>query len=138
MIAQRADRINKQAKGTSIYGVIDWIALLPTLLSLIGLCKKPVTPAPVNPTPNPSPVQAQAWADAWHMKATAVETWDGSDYAPATLRRTANQIRKQKRRDGKPITKDESFAAARLALDNARTDTMANLYGDVLEARHAT
>jgi len=138
VLAKRAERINAKAKGTPIYGVIDWIALLPTLLSLLSLCKKPVNPTPPNPNPSPNSAQANAWSDAWRLKSAAVDNWDGSDYAPATLKRTANQIRKAKRRDGTPITKADAIQAAILSLDDARTSTMADLYSDVCEARHVS
>ncbi len=138
MIAQRAEVINKKSKGTPIYGVIDWLALLPTLLSLLSLCKKPVKPEPPIPVPTPTPAQSQAWSDAWGLKSAAVDNWDGSGYSPVTIRRTATHIRKSKRRDGKPISKEDSIIAAKLALDNARVSPMQDLYGDVLEAHHAT
>ena len=138
MLAKRAEKLEAAAKGSPLAGVIDWISLLPTLLSLLGLCKKPVKPEPVNPTPSPTPSQAAAWSDAWRLKSAAVDNWNGSSYDGRALQRTAAHIRQQKRRDGGKISKDEAQAAARVALDNARVSSMPELYGDVLEARHAS
>lgn len=139
MISLRAERINKRFKGTSLYGVIDWIALLPMLLPLLGLCKRPVNPTPVNPTPNPNPVQAEAWEQAWGLKSAAVDNWDPQTgtYADKVVNRTAAKIFRQKKRDGSRITRDESREAAIRALDDTRVDSMVNIYHDVLEARHA-
>lgn len=138
MIAYRASQINETAEGTTLYGVIDWVSLLPTFLSLLGMCRKPTKPAPVNPTPQPTQQQATAWEDAWRMKSGATDNWDGQAYSDKILTRTARHIRKAKKRDGQPITKPESVEAALLALDNARLSEMPDLYHDVLEARHAT
>jgi len=136
MLAKRAERLEKKTVGTSLYGVIEWLTLLPTLLSLLSLCK-PKNPEPVNPTPNPTPAQAAAWSKAWAAKSAASDNWDGDSYSQATLRRTAAQIRKQRRRDGKPISKADAQDAAVLALDEGRLSPMPELYGDVLEATHA-
>lgn len=136
MLAKRAERLNKRTKGTEAYGVIDWIALLPTFLSLLSLCKKPVDPAPVNPTPNPSSAQSAAWNDAWGLKSAATDNWDGTAYRQATINNTARHIRKSKRRDGNPIKMAEARTAAIAALDEARASEMPDLYADVCEARH--
>lgn len=134
MLAKRAERLDKRAKGTDNYGVIDWMTLLPMLLGLLSLCK-PKNPEPVNPTPNPTPVQANAWSKAWAAKSAGTDNWDGDSYKPAAVRRAAAKIRQQGRRDGKPMKKAAAEEAAILALDEGRTSTMADLYSDVLEAQ---
>lgn len=135
MLAKRAERLNNKAKGSSIYGVFDWITLLVTFLPLLGQFCKPKNPEPVNPTPNPTPAQAAAWSKAWEAKSAGMDNWDGDTYKPAAIRRTAAKIRQQGRRDGKPMKKAEAEAAARLALDEGRLSSMPELYGDVLEAQ---
>jgi hypothetical protein len=137
MLALQAVRLEDQAESVGLFGIFPWMEILQVLLPLIGSCKKPVNPAPPNPTPNPSPAQSDAWAKAWHLKSVAVDNWDGSEYSPLTIKRAAAPIRKQKRRDGGPISKTESHSAAIIALDDARTTSMAELYGNVLEATHA-
>lgn len=138
MLAKRAERIEKQAKGTAVYGVIPWDIVLPSLLQLLGNLCKPKNPAPVNPTPSPTPAQTAAWNDAWALKSAAVESWDGSTYSPKTINKTTAQIRKANRRDGRPVSKADGQQAAILALDDARQSSMADMYHDVLEARHAS
>ena len=138
MLATQAARLEKKAKARGLYGVFDWMAILQALLPLIGTCKKPVNPAPVNPTPNPTPAQASAWEKAWALKSAAVDNWDGTEYANPTVRKTAVQIRRTNRRDGTPMKKPESHEAALIALDDARTASMSELYSNVLEATHAS
>ncbi len=137
MLALQAVRLEHQAQAVGLLGIFPWMEILQVLLPLIGTCKKPVNPTPPNPTRNPTPSQASAWEQAWHLKSAAIDNWDGSEYSPSTIKRTAAPIRKQKRRDGTPITKSEANAAAIIALNDARTVPMAELYSNVLEATHA-
>lgn len=137
MLATQVARLETQAGAQGLYGVFPWMEILQVLLPLIGSCKKPVNPPPPNPTPSPTPAQASAWEKAWHLKSTAADNWDGTDYSPQTIKRTATPIRKERRRDGKPMSKDESQSAAVIALDDARTSSMSELYSNVLEATHA-
>ena len=138
MLALQAVRLEDQAQQSGLMGIFPWIEILQVLLPLIGSCKKPVNPTPPNPTPNPTPAQTDAWQKAWHLKSVAVDNWDGNEYSPLTVKRTAAPIRRQHRRDGTPITKSEAHSAAIIALDDARTTSLAELYGNVLEATHAT
>ena len=137
MLAVQAVRLEERAEEAGLLGIFPWMEILQLLLPLIGSCKKPVNPPPPNPTPNPTAAQTSAWDKAWHLKSAAMDNWDGSEYSPMTVKRTANPIRKQKRRDGTPMSKDESHLAAIIALDDARTTSMAELYSNVLEATHA-
>lgn len=133
MLVRRADRMEQKS---NVRGIFPWMEILQVLLPLIGSCKKPVNPAPPNPTPNPTPAQADAWAKAWHLKSAAMDNYDGEEYRPATINKTAAPIRQQKRRDnGKKISKDDARAAAIVALDDARTSELDDLYHDVLEAQ---
>lgn len=137
MLAMQAVRLEDHAEQAGFVGVFPWMEILQVLLPLIGSCKKPAHPPPPNPTPNPTAAQAAAWEKAWHLKSVAVENWDGAEYSPLTIKRTAAPIRKQKRRDGRPISKAEANSAAIIALDDARTASVAELYSNVLEATHA-
>ncbi len=137
MLALQAIRLEDQAQAAGLLGIFPWIEILQVLLPLIGSCKKPVNPTPPNPTPNPTSAQMEAWDKAWHLKSVAIDNWDGNEYSPQTIKRTAAPIRKQKRRDGTPITKSESHTAAIIALNDARTTSLAELYSNVLEATHA-
>lgn len=136
MLAKRAEKLGKR---TTAYGVLPWMEILTTVLGLLASCRKPPAPAPVNPTPNPTPAQTAAWDDAWKLKANAdAAREDDGSYAGPAYKRTRASIRKQNRRDGHPIKADAADAAATAAFDDARASTMADLYSDVLEARHAT
>lgn len=137
MLAMQAIRLEERAQDAGLLGVFPWMEILQVLLPLIGSCKKPVNPAPPNPTPAPTAAQSEAWEQAWHLKSVATDNWDGSEYSPLTLKRTAAPIRKRKRRDGTPISKAEAQSAAIIALDDARTTSLAELYSNVLEATHA-
>lgn len=138
MLAIQAERLEKRAKAQGLYGIFDWLTILTSLLPLLGMCKPPVQPAPPNPTPNPTQAQTGAWQKAWHLKSAATDNWDGDSYKNPVVNRTAAEIRKSNRRDGKRMTVKESKAAALLALDDARTISMPELYGNVLEATHAS
>lgn len=138
MLAQRAASLEKRAKAQNLFGIFPWMEILQILLPLIGTCgKKPVNPTPPNPTPNPTPAQTAAWEKAWQIKSTATDNFNGSEYSPLTIKRTATPIRKAKRRDGNPIKKAESHSAAVMALDEARAAQLVDVYHDVLEADHA-
>lgn len=137
MLAIQAERLEKRAKAQDLRGIFDWLTILTSLLPLLSMCKQPVDPAPPNPTPNATPKQADAWAKAWHLKSAAVDNWDGDSYRPSVVTRTAAEIRKSNRRDGKRMTVRESKAAALLALDDARSASMPELYGNVMEAMNS-
>lgn len=135
MLASQAARIEKRAKAEQLFG-FDFITILSALLPLLALCKKPVNPEPVNPTPNPTPSQADAWAKAWAAKSAAADNWDGQSYRPATINKAAAKIRQQHKRDGSPIKKHEAQRLAVLALDDARSTPMPELFSNVLEIEH--
>lgn len=136
MLASQAARIERKAKAEGLVG-FDFISVLTVLLPLLSLCKKPVNPEPVNPTPQPTPTQSAAWTKAWAAKSAAADNWDGEGYRPATVNKAAAKIRQQHRRDGTPIKKHEAQRLAVLALDDARAATMAELYGNIIEASHS-
>lgn len=135
MLAFQAARIERKAKAEGLLG-FDFISILTVLLPLLSLCKKPVNPEPVNPTPQPTPTQADAWTKAWQAKSAAADNWDGSEYKQATVNKAAAKIRQQHKRDGSPIKKHEAQRLAVLALDDARTAYMADLYSNILEIEH--
>jgi len=138
MLAKRAERIDRKLKETP-RGVFPIMEIFQVIMGIIGMCPKPVVPAPVNPTPSPSPVQAAAWDDAWKLKSTAEGALqDDGSYSGKGFQKTVAETRKKSRRDGQKMKKSEAIEAVSAMFDDARSSTMPDLFSDVLEARHAT
>lgn len=137
MLAKREERLNKKTKAT---GALPWMDIFSIVLGMLSSCRTPPQPAPVNPTPSPTAAQSQAWADAHKLKVNAESCADDTSelgYSGKPFNRLRAEIRRQRKRDGSPISKVEAGQAAADAFDDARRDTMVDLYHDVLEGRHA-
>ena len=133
------DRKVNESTGQHLYGVfVDFlISFLPTLMTLLGMCKTPIPPAPLPATPHENDQVASAWQDAWKMKFRATSAFheDTQDYDAHTLRSIARQAKREKRRDGERIKAHEAIEIARQFLDSGRTDDMETITAGVLESR---
>lgn len=118
--------------GVAGFDITILIQLLPMLLQLFDLCKKPIPP---NPNANPTPAQQKAY----ELKYTATESYDDvyADYERALLHRTANQCRKAKKKDGERVSRADSVELARACLDEARTSDIDTIAKGIEEAQAA-
>lgn len=134
MLAKRVQRLDK-THGT--FGIIPWMDIITLIFSLPSFNKPKPNPVP-NPEPNPTPLQKEAWDKAGYLKSTAESSNDGNgNYDGPGFKKTAAGIRKQKRKDGEKIGKDEANRLATIAFADAEKSTLEDLYHDVLEKTHA-
>lgn len=117
--------------------MIPILEIFTIVMNLIKLCPKPVVPEPVNPTPNPTPAQAKAWSEAHKLKCKANDAVRNDGYGGQGFNAAVRDLMKEKRRDGEKIKRKEAVEAVSQTFDDARSSTMADLYGDVLEFNHA-
>lgn len=110
-------------------------AFLPMLAKLLP-CLNP-KPVPPNPDPAPTPEADLAWKNAWSLKGRAEKAFNENkqDYDAHTLRQMSNQIRRQRKKDGEPVDRDEALELARAALDQAREKSQAEIAATILEAQ---
>lgn len=136
MLAKRAERIDKKLK-QSPRGVIPILEIFQLVLGFLSACKKPPTPAPVNPTPNPTPAQTAAWDDAWTLKQKAIEAQKpNGTFGGAGFNRTVKETLQKKRRDGEKIKRAAAEEVVSEMFADAVIDSMPSIYSDVCEARH--
>jgi hypothetical protein len=135
-IDERLSESTGEPRGTFITILLTLFQeLLPKLLTLLP-CFNP-KPVPVDPVPNPSEARKLAWQNAWRLKGRAEEDFDEAtnDYKAHTLRQMSVRIRRAKRKDGEPVTKEESFELAKQALDAARETPHEEMVETILEAQ---
>lgn len=138
MLAMRVKKLDKRSANRG-YKAVPWMEIIQMVLGFLGTSRKPVDPAPPNPTPNPTPAQAKAWQDAWHLKWNAEQSGDSEHgYSGPAFTRTAKGIKKQQKRDGSKISLKEAQDSAADLFDEANASKLEDIYSDVLEANHVS
>lgn len=105
------------------------LQVLPVFVQLIQSCKKQPPP---NPNPAPTPAEQKAYEMNWFATSSYVS--GKGRYTTTAINQTAREIRRKNKKDGTPITKDESKDLAVAALDEARLNDVATLAAAIEQA----
>ena len=89
----------------------------------------PSEPCPPNPDPEASPEAQQAWVDAHALKCFALQANDRHK------KQIAHHIKRQKRRDKKPIKEQDAEALAESLVREASTSDQASTAEALLKSR---
>lgn len=137
-MAKRAQRIDSNLKETP-RGVIPFMEIFQLVIGLLGMCPKPVTPAPDSKITNPTPAQSAAWEDAWKIKCKAKQSAkDDGTYGGPAFTRTVSETLQKSRLDGQKMKRRQAVEVVTKMFADAESSSMPELYSDVLEARHAS
>lgn len=135
VLFKAANRIYRNVSGLVVG--IDLSMILGILTSMVGLfasCKNKPTPPPA-PASVSTDQQKAAWENSYGMKQRAIDGWDGVAYSPSLVRRVRSSIKRDKKRNGEPFTRQDLDALAIASLDQARSMSHWDLYEATLEAQ---
>lgn len=126
-----ASKIAKSAVGDQ--DVSDLTTTLVQLSSEVNdyleKCGDPDEAAPTNPNQNPTAAEEKAWKDAWTLKCSAQQ---------ATHKHVdimAKRLKREKRRNGEHIKRQEAESLAQSLIEHAKTQDMPEIAAAILDSR---